>query len=142
MRTLKIPRTLMRGATIGNGRGCDVAPGVFAAGIPGLTWSAQLDSIVLRSNPGREGLDLREGKVATPNKLRALLYAGLGMCNVFVATSAQAQGVSFVAHRDFGTDVNPVSVAVGDFNGDGVQDLAVANFGPPTVSVLLGIGNG
>ena len=33
-------------------------------------------------------------------------------------------------------------MAVGDFNGDGRQDLAVANQGSATVSILLGNGNG
>ncbi len=33
----------------------------------------------------------------------------------------------------------PSSVAVGDFNGDGKADLAVANFGDNDVSVLLGV---
>jgi hypothetical protein len=33
---------------------------------------------------------------------------------------------------------NPFFVAVGDFNGDGKQDLAVVNYGDGTVSVLLG----
>ena len=36
----------------------------------------------------------------------------------------------------------PYSIAVGDFNGDGKLDLAVANSGNSTVSVLLGNGNG
>jgi hypothetical protein len=36
----------------------------------------------------------------------------------------------------------PFSVAVGDFNGDGKQDLAVANYGSNNVSVLLGKGDG
>ena len=31
---------------------------------------------------------------------------------------------------------------MGDFNGDGKLDLAVANYGSNTVSVLLGNGNG
>jgi hypothetical protein len=34
------------------------------------------------------------------------------------------------------------SVAVGDFNGDGIPDVAVTNNGPETVSVLLGNGDG
>ena len=29
------------------------------------------------------------------------------------------------------------SVAVGDFNGDGVQDLAVANFSSNEISILI-----
>ena len=37
---------------------------------------------------------------------------------------------------------NPQAVTVGDFNGDGLQDLAVANTGSDTVSVLLGRGDG
>ena len=36
----------------------------------------------------------------------------------------------------------PSSVAVGDFNGDGKPDLAVANERSNTVSVLLGSGSG
>jgi Bacterial Ig-like domain (group 3)/FG-GAP-like repeat len=36
----------------------------------------------------------------------------------------------------------PVAFAVGDFNGDGIPDLAVANSGPNTVTVLLGDGHG
>jgi hypothetical protein len=37
---------------------------------------------------------------------------------------------------------NPEYAAVGDFNGDGKQDLAVANAGSSNVSILLGNGNG
>src|SRR5207302_10976233 len=36
----------------------------------------------------------------------------------------------------------PISVAVGDFNGDGKLDLAVANQGSNDVSILLGHGDG
>src|SRR5262249_51868775 len=50
----------------------------------------------------------------------------------------------FQAAVNFGAGVGPRSVAVGDFNGDGVQDLAVANSGfvSTNVSVLLGNGDG
>jgi hypothetical protein len=36
----------------------------------------------------------------------------------------------------------PVRVAEGDFNGDGIPDLAIANSADNTVSILLGNGNG
>jgi len=42
----------------------------------------------------------------------------------------------------FRVDDQPFSVAVGDFNSDGNQDLATANFKSGTVSILLGIGDG
>jgi hypothetical protein len=40
------------------------------------------------------------------------------------------------------TGSNPVSLAVGDFNGDGIADLAVANSGATTVTILLGLADG
>jgi len=36
----------------------------------------------------------------------------------------------------------PYSIAVGDFNGDGILDLAVPSFQDGTVTVLLGNGDG
>src|SRR5207247_1287774 len=42
----------------------------------------------------------------------------------------------------FEAGVNPLSVAVGDFNGDGRPDLALANYHSNDVSVLLGNGDG
>jgi hypothetical protein len=45
---------------------------------------------------------------------------------------------SFGAASNFGVGTDPMSVAVGDFNGDGRQDLAVADYiAAGTVSVLL-----
>src|SRR6266849_1101619 len=80
--------------------------------------------------------------MAIQNKRMTLVCAALAMCNVLVAVSAQAQGVSFEAARNFATDRFPVSVAVGDFDGDGRPDLAVVNSGASNVSVLLGNGDG
>src|SRR5207244_9620304 len=41
-----------------------------------------------------------------------------------------------------GPSASPQSVAVADFNGDGKPDVAVANNGSHSVSVLLNAGNG
>ena len=45
----------------------------------------------------------------------------------------------FSGSTNAGAGVNPHSVAIGDFNGDGMQDLAVANQTlPDTVSIRPG----
>jgi hypothetical protein len=49
---------------------------------------------------------------------------------------------TFGLKTDFGTGAGPRGVAIGDLNGDGKPDLAVANLSSNTVSVLLGNGNG
>ena len=43
---------------------------------------------------------------------------------------------------DYGAGESPISVAVGDFNGDGKPDLAVANYATNNVSILFGNGDG
>src|SRR5207247_6549231 len=49
----------------------------------------------------------------------------------------------FGAKTDYGTGLLPLSVAIGDLNGDGVPDMVVANDDSSgTVSVLLGNGAG
>src|SRR5207247_541318 len=49
---------------------------------------------------------------------------------------------TFLAAVSFAVGSSPRSVAVGDFNSDGRQDLAVANYSSNDVSVLLGRGDG
>jgi len=80
--------------------------------------------------------------MAIQNTRTALVCAGLAVCSVLIAESALAQGVSFEDARNFQAGVEPHSVAVGDFNGDGVPDLAVANQQSDNVLVFLGNGDG
>src|SRR5262249_29186080 len=49
---------------------------------------------------------------------------------------------SFLAPPSFAVGQPPTSVAVEDFNGDSLLDLAVANQGSNNVSILLGHGDG
>jgi hypothetical protein len=58
--------------------------------------------------------------------------------SVLLGTGAGA----FQPPQLYGVQRGPLWIAVGEFDGDGVSDLATANFGVDTVSVLLGNGNG
>ncbi len=68
----------------------------------------------------------------------AVANSGSNTVSVLANTmSAGATTPSFAANRDFATGATPDAVAIGDLNGDGLLDLAVANFADNTVSVLL-----
>ena len=51
---------------------------------------------------------------------------------------------TFQPQQTYPTGQFPAGVAVGDFNGDGIADLAIANYNnvAGTISVLLGVGDG
>ncbi len=49
---------------------------------------------------------------------------------------------AFTGPTPFPVGNDPISVAVGDFNGNGIQDLATANQASGNASVLLGTGTG
>jgi hypothetical protein len=68
---------------------------------------------------------------------------GGGMSNVmFFEVTPSSSSIALSAPSAFGAGTNPDSAAVGDFNGDGKLDLAVANEGSDNVSILLGNGDG
>src|SRR4051812_6726424 len=49
---------------------------------------------------------------------------------------------AFLAPVDYPVGASPSAVKLGDFNSDGIQDLATLDMGISSVSVLLGNGNG
>ncbi len=51
-------------------------------------------------------------------------------------TSTGAGSINFAATVDFPSGINPVSVAIGDLDGDGKADVAVPNLSDNTVSIL------
>src|SRR5947207_7160573 len=86
---------------------------------------------------------------------RTAMVSVILLNRLFHGDSALADGCptpSFAAARTFDVGARPTSVVVGDFNGDGKLDLAVADFGsfdPSSgsyanngLSVLVGTGDG
>jgi hypothetical protein len=62
--------------------------------------------------------------------------------SVFLGNGSGGGGDGTFAPRvDYGAGTNPRSVAAGDFNADGILDLATANNGSDNISVLLGNGS-
>ena len=69
-----------------------------------------------------------------------LLVANFNDYTVSVLRNVTAPGATtavFVAQQTFATGSDPEAIALGDFNGDGLPDLATANYGDNNVSVLL-----
>src|SRR5689334_24528591 len=73
-------------------------------------------------------------------------WPSLVAATLFIASGfppgARAQAALFNAPRDSVVGVNPFAVAVGDLNGDGKLDLAVANYASNSVSVVLANSDG
>jgi|SRR5579884_2018106 len=79
------------------------------------------------------------GKQAVPS-MRALYIVVLAGTALRLLT---AQTVSFVSRGAFAAGASPSALAVADFNGDGLLDVAVAHGGfSSTVSILLSLGQG
>src|SRR5216683_2667725 len=73
-------------------------------------------------------------------RIVGVVLKGLVAC---VSTAGWAQApVSFVIRDEYAVGSYATSVVVGDFNGDGVLDLAAANWSSASVSVLMGVGDG
>jgi VCBS repeat protein len=61
---------------------------------------------------------------------------------VLVTTPALLSAAWLFPNAEFGVGTEPGTAAIADFNGDGRQDVAVANTGSGDISVLLGNGDG
>ncbi len=66
-----------------------------------------------------------------------LVVANSNSYTVSVLRNTSTSGnVSFATQQSFSTGITPVSIAIGDIDGDGLPDLAIANLNDSTVSVL------
>ena len=123
---------------------------IFLATVPGASANFSKTLSAVRS-ADRILLRAQDGKPATffvgdrfPIDL-ALLSSSLSPTETSLATAAGLLSGS-LPRTDYNTGTSPVAVATGDFNGDGHQDLVVANQSDGstngTVSILLGVGDG
>ena len=102
---------------------------------------AQINS---SDTPGDEGQlfsALVRGEVLTGEQIAAIQSEN-DAATITVDGQAVSVEMAFSAATNFTVGLNPNSVTVGDFNGDGKSDLAVANRNSNNVSVLLGTGTG
>ena len=86
---------------------------------------------------------IRVSESRLPGSARTLL----SLVTLLGLNMAPSYASGFVTARTYPADFSPASIAVGDFNGDGILDLAVVNAGSygsasGNVSVLLGKGDG
>jgi hypothetical protein len=73
---------------------------------------------------------------------RDLAVANSSSTSVSIFLNTSTSTISFATKVDYTTGDSPYSVAIGDLNNDGLQDLAVANTGSASVSTFLNSGNG
>jgi len=67
--------------------------------------------------------------------------ANIGLLCVLLTAAAPSFAEGFLPPMEYPVD-SPAAAEVGDFNGDGVLDLVVANSASASVSILLGNGDG
>ena len=73
---------------------------------------------------------------------KGLYSAVVVMLFMILGFPARSRAVDFAPAAGYPVGTSPSAIVVGDFNGDGKSDLAVANFGSTNVSVLVNKGDG
>jgi len=86
--------------------------------------------------------DVATAKTVKVTVVNPLPGGGTSNAMAFTMAPGACANPLFGLAQAFSAEIYPDYVAAGDFNGDGKIDLAVANIGSDTVSILLGNGNG
>jgi len=137
-----------------------VSPSSLTTGATSVTLTVLGGGFVSGSTVEWNGVQLTTTFVSATKLTAAvpdLLVYTQGTTSITVVSPTPGGGTSNVAYlpvdqpessMNFGAGTSvpagnqPLCVAAGDFNGDGIADLAVGNAGDNTVSILLGNGDG
>jgi hypothetical protein len=117
---------------IGNGQGGFTKNATLATGVtPVFVASADVN--------GDEILDL---EVADSGTLATSTNSVINSVSVFLGNGDGTFGTVAAPRFDFPAGTNPTSIAIADFNQDGIPDMAVTATGDNALAVLIGTGGG
>src|ERR1700690_1183399 len=85
-------------------------------------------------------MELLMGEILSPGWRKTWLRCACA--GVLATTLLPGQAVSFFSQNQVKAGSNPVCFVIGDFEGDGIPDLAVTDQQAGTIATLLGLGNG
>jgi PKD repeat protein len=100
---------------------------------------------LLHVNPGTGVLTVTDAKQAGSYTVTIRAFGPGGSSTQTMTLTVTVPNCSqglFSGTTNVAVGTNPYSVAIGDFNGDGKQDFAAANYGSANVSIRLGDGVG
>jgi hypothetical protein len=116
-------------------------------GEPVLNLEKNIVNVCINDNDNFLGAELVGGQeqIEPPQPIPPSAFLDLAVANVFSDNVSVLLGDatdSFGTATNYDTGDAPSSVAIGDFNGNGVLDLAISNILSNSVSILLGNGDG